>query len=115
MTATAWSSISNAASAATPARWPASEHFLPQRFWAVWSWGDGQIPYGHQAMCPVIRNHAAICVRYVPPALHRRGRTCHLDYDQCVGCRYCLITCPYQQRTFLVMRRVLSRSGPHPV
>jgi Fe-S-cluster-containing dehydrogenase component len=23
-----------------------------------------------------------------------------IDYDKCVGCRYCIMACPYQQRTF---------------
>jgi molybdopterin-containing oxidoreductase family iron-sulfur binding subunit len=83
------------------------EHFLPpQVFWARVVVGEtGRYPTVTKQMYPVLCNHCeeAICVKACPTGAtsKRDDGLVIVDYDQCVGCRYCLIACPYQQRTFL--------------
>lgn len=82
------------------------EHFLPP---AV-TWNRvliserGKYPTVQKLMYPVLCNHCkeAKCVKVCPTgATTRRDDGLVLvDYDKCVGCRYCLIACPYQQRTY---------------
>jgi Fe-S-cluster-containing dehydrogenase component len=83
------------------------EHFLPPKvFWArVVISETGRYPSVTKQMYPVLCNHCreAICVRVCPTGAttKREDGLVIVDYDKCVGCRYCLIACPYQQRTFL--------------
>jgi Fe-S-cluster-containing dehydrogenase component len=53
---------------------------------------------------PVLCNHCkeAVCVKVCPSeaTIQREDGIVNIDYDKCVGCRYCVIACPYQQRTF---------------
>jgi phenylacetyl-CoA:acceptor oxidoreductase 27-kDa subunit len=54
---------------------------------------------------PVNCNHCeeAICVKVCPTraTTRRNDGIVVIDSQKCVGCRYCLVACPYQQRTFL--------------
>ncbi len=84
------------------------EHFLPPNvFWARVIIGElGKYPSVAKQMYPVLCNHCneAICVKVCPTGAtsRRDDGLVIIDYDQCVGCRYCLIAGPYQQRSFLV-------------
>lgn len=83
------------------------EHFLPLRVtWArliaheTESGGKASI-----STIPVRCNHCqdAPCVKVCPTEAtqQRPDGIVWIDHDKCIGCRYCVIACPYQNRTFL--------------
>jgi len=83
------------------------EHFLPMGInWPrLIAWETGE---GHAATLttyPVRCNHCveAPCVKVCPTGAtqQREDGIVWVDQDMCVGCRYCIIACPYQNRTFL--------------
>lgn len=82
------------------------EHFLPPGItWSRILVGEtGKYPAVRKLMYPVLCNHCkeAACVKVCPTGAttRRADGVVRVDYDKCMGCRYCLIACPYQQRTF---------------
>ncbi len=82
------------------------EHFLPSGL----TWGKlimketGTSPNITKQMYPILCNHCAepVCVKVCPTnATHKlEDGVVVVDTDKCVGCRYCLIACPYQVRTY---------------
>ncbi len=82
------------------------EHFLPPGiFWNRVLIGErGTYPTVTKQIYPVICNHCAeaVCVEACPTGAtsQREDGTVIIESEQCVGCRYCLIACPYQQRTY---------------
>jgi Fe-S-cluster-containing dehydrogenase component len=83
------------------------DHFLPPgTFWnRLLTAKTGEYPQVTRQVYPVLCNHCqdAPCVKVCPSGASRQredgiGVTVS---DQCVGCTYCVIACPYQQRTFL--------------
>ena len=81
------------------------EHFLPPNIlWNRVLIGEsGTYPSVVKEMYPVLCNHCkeAVCVEVCPTGAtsQREDGIVVIDYDKCMGCRYCLIACPYQQRT----------------
>ncbi len=82
------------------------EHFLPPNvFWNRVLIGEsGKFPTSRKLIYPVLCNHCreAACVEACPTGatFQREDGIVSVDYDQCVGCRACLVSCPYQQRTY---------------
>ena len=80
-------------------------HFLPPGI--LWN----RIIVGETGKYPMIRKHAypvlcnqckeAACVEVCPTGAttRREDGVVMIDYDKCVGCKYCVMACPYQQRT----------------
>jgi molybdopterin-containing oxidoreductase family iron-sulfur binding subunit len=65
----------------------------------------GQYPNVRREFFPTICNqcHKPPCVSVCPvKATWRRPEDgiVVIDYDRCIGCRYCLTACPYQMRAF---------------
>ena len=87
------------------------ENFLPKDIlWAriLISESGGNRSVSKQAY-PVLCNHCqnAACVEVCPTGATRKGEDgiVVVDPDACVGCRSCLIACPYQVRTFYTKRK----------
>ena len=82
------------------------EHFLPPGvFWGrVLISESGKSPTVTKLMYPVLCNHCeeAICEKVCPTGAtsKRDNGIVAIDPDTCVGCRYCVMACPYQQRTY---------------
>ncbi len=82
------------------------EHFLPPNvFWnRVLISETGKFPTSRKLIWPILCNHCkdAVCVEACPTGatFKRDDGIVMVDYDQCVGCRACLVSCPYQQRTY---------------
>lgn len=82
------------------------EHFLPPGvFWGRLLVGEsGVYPAVRKEILPILCNHCkeAPCVDVCPSGAttRREDGIVSVDYDKCIGCRYCIIACPYQNRTF---------------
>ena len=82
------------------------EHFLPPgMFWnRVLISETGEYPVVTKQMYPVQCNHCkeAVCVKACPTGAtqKREDGIVWIDQNKCVGCRYCLVSCPYQVRVF---------------
>jgi phenylacetyl-CoA:acceptor oxidoreductase subunit 1 len=59
---------------------------------------------------PVLCNHCkeTICVKVCPTSAtkQRKDGIVWIDGDKCVGCRYCIVACPYQARSYVPPRKV---------
>jgi Fe-S-cluster-containing dehydrogenase component len=82
------------------------EHFLPSGVtWAkLLTKETGTYPNITKSTYPILCNHCAeaACVKVCPTnATHRlEDGVVVVDADKCVGCRYCVVACPYQVRTY---------------
>jgi phenylacetyl-CoA:acceptor oxidoreductase 27-kDa subunit len=82
------------------------EHFLPPgMFWnRVLISESGTYPQVKKLIYPVGCNHCkeAACVKVCPTraTTRREDGIVIVDSAKCAGCRYCIIACPFQQRSF---------------
>jgi len=83
-----------------------AEHFLPPEiFWNRVLIGErGKYPSVTKLIYSVRCNQCAdpACVKVCPTGAtsQREDGIVWVDEDKCVGCRYCIIACPYQMRMF---------------
>ena len=83
-----------------------AEHFLyPGVFWnRVLISETGEYPMVTKHIYPIRCNHCAEakCVKACPTGAtqQREDGIVWIDEDKCVGCRYCVMACPYQVRTY---------------
>jgi Fe-S-cluster-containing dehydrogenase component len=85
------------------------EHFLPPGI----MWGrilvsedeSGSYPNVKRNLYPVLCNHCKdpACVKVCPTGAtsQREDGIVEIDMNKCMGCRYCLVACPYQVRTYV--------------
>ncbi len=82
------------------------EHFLPPGvFWnRLLVTETGEYPRVRKVTYPVLCNHCkeAVCVDVCPTgaSARRLDGIVTIDAKTCVGCQYCVLACPYQQRTY---------------
>jgi len=81
------------------------EHFLPMGVnWPRLIAWETDVPGEELTTIPVRCNQCkdAPCVEVCPAEAtkKREDGIVYVDNDICVGCRYCIIACPYQNRTF---------------
>ncbi len=82
------------------------EHFLPPNtYWTRILVSDvGEYPQATSSVVPILCSHCkeAICVKVCPTGatLRREDGIVVIDPEKCVGCEYCVVACPYRQRTF---------------
>ncbi len=82
-----------------------AEHFLPPEiFWNRVLIGEkGKYPQVTKLIYSVRCNHCAepACVKVCPTGAtqQREDGIVWVDEDKCVGCRYCMVACPYQMRS----------------
>lgn len=77
----------------------------PEMFWARLLISEtGTYPTVTKQILPVLCNHCkeAACVKACPTGAtsKREDGIVTIDPDKCAGCRYCLIACPFQMRTY---------------
>jgi phenylacetyl-CoA:acceptor oxidoreductase subunit 1 len=82
------------------------EHFLPMginwpKLVAMETGGERPTVSTYSVRCNQCKN--APCVEVCPTAAttRREDGIVIVDQNKCVGCRYCVIACPYQNRSFL--------------
>lgn len=82
------------------------EHFLPPGvFWArVLMKEYGKYPTVERRIVPILCNHCKepACLKVCPSGAttKREDGIVDIDYDKCIGCRYCMMACPYGSRYF---------------
>jgi phenylacetyl-CoA:acceptor oxidoreductase 27-kDa subunit len=82
------------------------EHFLPPNvFWSrLLVTETGEYPRVRKVTYPILCNHCkeAVCVDVCPSgaSTRRDDGIVTINPDTCVGCQYCVLACPYQQRTY---------------
>jgi phenylacetyl-CoA:acceptor oxidoreductase subunit 1 len=83
------------------------ENFLPAGIlWNRVLVGEsGKYPTVTKEILPILCNHCkeAACVNACPTGAtaRREDGVVTIDYDKCIGCRYCIIACPFQARSYL--------------
>jgi molybdopterin-containing oxidoreductase family iron-sulfur binding subunit len=65
----------------------------------------GQYPDARRLVLPVLCMHCRkpACVDVCPTgaSIQRADGIVYVDADQCMGCRYCMMACPYEARSFV--------------
>ncbi len=75
----------------------------PKTMWArVYETEVGTYPNAHREFTPALCMHCAnpSCVHVCPThaSYQREDGIVLIDRDRCIGCRYCIISCPYEAR-----------------
>jgi len=78
----------------------------------------GKYPQVRRFAIPLQCNHCAEppCLDVCPTGatFKRANGIVDIDPDKCVGCRYCMMACPYQARFFHARERTYFAEGPTP-
>lgn len=73
----------------------------------------GEYPNVRKLSLPSLCNHCArpICVQNCPvqASYQREDGIVLVDYDRCIGCKYCIASCPYDARFVNPVRKVVEK------
>ncbi|MDP2719954.1 MAG: 4Fe-4S dicluster domain-containing protein [Dehalococcoidia bacterium] len=82
------------------------ENFLPAgMYWNhVYDYETGEYPHVKRNFLPTVCMHCDEpgCLEVCPTGatIKREDGIVYVDYDKCIGCRYCMMACPYKARYF---------------
>jgi phenylacetyl-CoA:acceptor oxidoreductase subunit 1 len=82
------------------------EHYLPMgitwpKLVAMETGGDNPTVSTYSVRCNQCKDAPCVDVCPTGATTRREDGIVIVDQDKCVGCRYCVVACPYQNRTFL--------------
>jgi Fe-S-cluster-containing dehydrogenase component len=82
------------------------EHYLPMgitwpKLVAMETGGDTPIISTYSVRCNQCKDAPCVDVCPTGATTRREDGIVTVDQNKCVGCRYCVVACPYQNRTFL--------------
>ncbi|MBN1271709.1 MAG: 4Fe-4S dicluster domain-containing protein [Candidatus Aminicenantes bacterium] len=81
-----------------------SEYDVPLSVFRTWvkRVEKGKYPYAREFFLPIVCNHCEnpICVTVCPvgASIQREDGIVYIDPHRCIGCRYCMASCPYGVR-----------------
>lgn len=81
------------------------QNFLQGINWGkVKDFEDGEYPNVRRTILPMLCMHCEepACVKVCPTeaTLRREDGIVLIDFEKCIGCRLCMIACPYESRTY---------------
>jgi molybdopterin-containing oxidoreductase family iron-sulfur binding subunit len=74
---------------------------------------ENGVPFNMTRPCLHCQNAPCVSVCPVAATFHRDDGLVVMDYQRCIGCRYCEVACPYGTRTFNWKKRT-KHSGYQP-
>lgn len=79
---------------------------------------EGEFPNVSRTFWPVLCNHCEEppCVEVCPTGatFQRPDGIVNINPDKCIGCRYCMMACPYEARVFVDKIEPYYPAGPTP-
>lgn len=66
----------------------------------VTSWGKNEVTYFLPQPCMHCEDAPCVVACPVKASYYRDDGIVMMDYDRCIGCRYCEVACPYGARSF---------------
>lgn len=94
-----------------------SEHNVPNNIFltVVLEKEVGQFPASNRIFLPVLCNHCGhpVCVDVCPTgaSYQREDGIVLIDQDECIGCKACIIACPYDSRSWVKDNRIVFPDG----
>lgn len=92
-----------------------SENDVPLGVWRSWvkRVEKGQYPHTQEVFLPIVCNNCdnPICVTVCPvnAGIQREDGIVYIDPHRCIGCRYCMASCPYGVRYIHPQRGVAEK------
>lgn len=83
-----------------------AENFIPPsiRWCKIVDYETGSYPRTRRELLPMLCMHCndAPCVEVCPTGatIKREDGIVWVDYDKCMGCKYCVVACPYNSRDY---------------
>ncbi len=92
-----------------------SENNVPLSVWRSWvkRVEKGTFPHAKEFFLPIVCNNCAkpICVTVCPvkASIQRPDGIVYVDPHRCIGCRYCMASCPYGVRHINPLTKIVEK------